>query len=216
MVEWQNSGDFYDLAAGAHTIVATSNNNCVTTIPVVVLEPLPLIVDVTPDTVILPLGEAQQVHVTYLNANGEISYDWSPALGLSCVDCPNPLVSPFANQDYVITLSFVHGTSTCYGSATLHADVLDPMPVFVPNSFSPNGDGNNDVFQIYGQGIKTIDLKIFNRWGELVYKSNNQFDGWDGTYKGLVQQPSVFTYAARITYLDDKKTEKQGTVTLLR
>jgi gliding motility-associated-like protein len=212
----QLSGDFYNVSAGAHTITAINNNGCVTTIPVVVLEPLPLVVDVVPDTVVLPLGDVQQVHVTYINANGEISYAWSPTLGLSCADCPDPLVSPFTSQDYEITLSYVHGSATCYGSATLHAEVLDPMPVFVPNSFSPNGDGNNDVFTIYGQGIKTLDLKIFNRWGELVYKSNNQFDGWDGTYKGQMQLPSVFTYTARVTYLDDKRAEKQGTVTLLR
>ena len=211
----QYSGDFYNLSAGAHTITATNINGCTSTIPVVVLEPLPIVVDVVPDTVILPLGSVQQVQVTYLNASN-VTYAWTPELGLSCTDCANPLVSPFYRQDYVVTISMVNGTATCYGSATLHADVLDPLPVFVPNSFSPNGDGNNDLFQIYGQGIKTVDLKIFNRWGELVYESNNQFDGWDGTYKGQVQLPQVFTYATKITFLNDKKLDKKGTVTLVR
>ncbi len=211
----QYSGDFYDLAAGAHTITATNLNGCVSTVPVVVLEPLPIVVDVVPDTVILPLGAVQQVQVTYLNASN-VTYAWTPELGLSCTDCADPLVSPFYRQDYVITISMVNGTATCYGSATLHADVLDPLPVFVPNSFTPNGDGNNDVFQIYGQGVKTLDLKIFNRWGELVYQSNNQFEGWDGTYKGQLQLPQVFTYATKITFLNDKKLDKKGTVTLVR
>ncbi len=211
----QFSGDFFNVSAGAHTITATNFNGCISTIPAVVLQPLPIIVDVVPDTVILPLGDVQQVQVTYLNASN-VTYTWTPELGLSCTDCPNPLVSPFFRQDYVVTISMINGTSTCYGSATLHADVLDPLPVFVPNSFTPNGDGNNDVFQIYGQGIKTIDLKIFNRWGELVYQSNNQFEGWDGTYKGQLQLPQVFTYAVKIVFLDDKKTNKKGTVTLVR
>ncbi len=212
----QFSGDFFNLSAGAHTITATNFNGCVSTIPVVVLEPLPIVVDVIPDTVIVPLGDAEQVQVVYINASANVTYAWAPELGLSCTDCPNPLVSPFYRQDYVVTISMVNGSATCYGSATLHADVLPPPPVYVPNSFTPNGDGNNDVFQIYGQGIKTVDLKIFNRWGELVYESNNQFDGWDGAYKGQVQLPQVFTYAVKIVFLNDKKTDKKGTVTLVR
>ncbi|HLP21955.1 MAG TPA: gliding motility-associated C-terminal domain-containing protein [Chitinophagales bacterium] len=212
----QYSGDFYNISAGDHIITATSYNNCVTTIPVLVLEPLPIVVDVVPDTVRLPLGQGQQVQVTYINANAPVTYAWTPELGLSCTDCPNPTVNPFTEQDYVITVSMVNGSATCYGSATLHAEVTKPLPVFVPNSFSPNGDGNNDVFQIYGQSIKSIDLKIFNRWGELVYESNNQFGGWDGTYKGQMQLPSVFTYATKVVFLDDTKTSLKGTVTLLR
>ena len=211
----QTSGDFLNLSAGAHTITATNANGCLSTVPVVVLEPLPIIVDVVPDTVVLPLGNGQQVLVTYLNATN-VSYAWTPELGLSCTDCPNPLVSPFNQQDYVVTISMINGSATCYGSATLHADVTDPLPVFIPNSFTPNGDGNNDLFQLYGQGIKSVDLKIFNRWGELVYQSNNQFDGWDGTYKGQLQLPQVFTYAVKIVFLDDKKLARKGTVTLLR
>jgi gliding motility-associated-like protein len=212
----QLSGDFYGLSAGPHVITATNMNGCVTEIPVLVLEPLPIVVDVVPDTVFLPLGQGQQVLVTYLNAAGDVTYSWTPELGLSCTDCPNPTVSPFTRQDYVITVSMVNGSATCYGSATLHANVTDPLPVYIPNSFTPNGDGNNDLFQLYGQSIKTVDLKIFNRWGELVYQTNNQFNGWDGTYKGALQTPQVFTYAVKVVFLDDKKLDRKGTVTLLR
>jgi len=88
--------------------------------------------------------------------------------------------------------------------------------VFIPNSFTPNGDGNNDFFQVYGESVKVIDLKIFNRWGELVYQSNNVFAGWDGTYKGIPQNPGVFSYAVQITFLDNSTLNKQGSVTLLR
>ncbi len=212
----QFSNDFYGLGAGPHIITVINGNGCISEVPVIVAEPLPIVVDVVPDTVILPLGEGEQVMVTYINAPGEVTYSWTPELGLSCIDCPNPMVSPFTQQDYVITISMVNGSATCYGSATLHADVLDPLPVFIPNSFTPNGDGNNDVFQLFGQSIKTVDLRIFNRWGELVYKTNNQFSGWDGTYKGQMQLPQVFTYAVKIVFLDDKKVDRKGTVTLLR
>jgi gliding motility-associated-like protein len=113
----------------------------------------------------------------------------------------------------VLTIAY---NDHCKTSADVLIGVEGAEPFFVPNSFSPNGDGNNDVFQIYGVGIKTIDLKIFNRWGELVYESNNQFDGWDGTYKGALQQPGVYVYNVYVTYLNDKKEQKVGSITILR
>ena len=94
--------------------------------------------------------------------------------------------------------------------------VVNNAKFFVPNSFSPNGDGNNDIFEIYGEDIKTVVLRVFNRWGEKVFESNNQFNGWDGTYKGIMQMPGVYTYDAQITFLDDTKAEKHGSITLIR
>jgi gliding motility-associated-like protein len=64
--------------------------------------------------------------------------------------------------------------------------------------------------------MKVVDLKIFNRWGEKVYETNNAFDGWDGTYKGVLQMPAVFTYTARVIFLNDKEFKKSGSVMLLR
>lgn len=210
----QYSGDFYNLSAGNHTITTYNYFGCVTTVPVLVSEPLPIIVDVNPDTLLLPLGQGGPVVVTYLNATN-VHYAWTPTLGLSCIDCPNPTVTVYQPGDYLITVSMQNGTSTCYGTATLHVDIEEQQPVFIPNSFSPNGDGNNDMFMIYGQGIKTVALKIFNRWGELVFESDNQFNGWDGTYKGVLQNPAVYTYTAQITFLNDKKISKNGSITIL-
>lgn len=210
----QYGGDFYNLAAGNHTITAVSNNGCSTDVTVDVKEPLPIYVEVNPDSLTLPLGEGQSVNVTYTNASG-VTYLWYPTVGLSCIDCPNPTVTVYNREDYTVTVSSVNGTSTCFGTALLHVDVKDPEPIFIPNSFSPNGDGNNDMFTIYGTDIRNIDLKIFNRWGELIYATTNQFSGWDGTYKGQLQMPQVYTYVARVTYLNNKKVEKKGTVTLL-
>ena len=87
---------------------------------------------------------------------------------------------------------------------------------FVPNAFTPNGDGNNDVFMVFGEGIGSVEVNVFNRWGEKVYESNNQFDGWNGTYKGELQNTGVFVYTVTATYLDGKKMDKTGTITLVR
>jgi gliding motility-associated-like protein len=211
----QYSGNFYNLSAGAHTITAISFNGCTSQVPVLVAEPLPIVVDVNPDTLFLNLGEGEQVQVTQQNAASP-NYLWTPTVGLSCIDCPNPYVTAYESGNYVIEVSSVNGTATCYGYATLRVEVAPHEPVFVPNSFSPNGDGNNDLFLVYGTDIRTVDLKIFNRWGELVFVTNNQMEGWDGAYKGQIQVPQVFTYDVRVTFLDGKKEERKGTVTLIR
>ncbi|MCW5908740.1 MAG: gliding motility-associated C-terminal domain-containing protein [Chitinophagales bacterium] len=210
----QFSGDFYFLSAGTHSITVTNANGCITTLQAVVHQPLPIIAQVTPDSLILALGASGQVLVTYQNASN-VNYNWNPPTGLSCSDCANPTVLVYGRNNYTVTVSS-QANAACYATATLLVDVLPELPIYIPNTFTPNGDGNNDVFQIYGQGIKTIDLKIFNRWGELVYKSNNQFDGWDGTYKNQLQLPQVFTYHAEIIFLNNKKIEKAGSVTLVR
>jgi gliding motility-associated-like protein len=72
------------------------------------------------------------------------------------------------------------------------------------------------LFLIYGESIKTVSLKIFNRWGEKVFDSQNQFLGWDGTYKGQPQAPGVYVYEAQITFLDNTQTLRTGSITLIR
>ena len=211
----QDTGYFGNLSAGPHVVTAVSNNGCTTSIPVVVPQPLPVEVVVTPDSVTLPLGGSQSVLVTTLNTTNP-TYNWVPSSGLSCVDCPNPVVNAYTAGNYVVTVSMVNGTATCYGSANLTVNVLSHTQAFAPNAFSPNGDGNNDVFQIYGEDIKTLDMKVFNRWGELVYSTTNSMAGWDGSYKGQMQMPGVYTYITVITYLDNSQETKKGTVTLLR
>ena len=101
-------------------------------------------------------------------------------------------------------------------SASSRVIVIGMPPVYIPNSFTPNGDGNNDLFLIYGEGIKTVNLKIFNRWGEMVFNSENQFLGWDGNYKGANQPVGVYVYEAQITFLDNRQTLRTGSITLIR
>ena len=213
--ESSDTGYFSNLSAGPHIITAINTKGCVDSIPVFVPQPLPVEVIITPDSLNLPLGGSQQVLVTCLNA-GNPTYNWTPSTGMSCVDCPNPVVSAYAPGDYIITVSTVNYGATCYGTATLHVAVGRHTRSFTPNAFTPNGDGNNDMFMIYGEDIKTISLKVFNRWGEKVFETTNSLAGWDGTYKGVLQNAGVFTYESIITYLDNSQESKNGTITLIR
>ena len=91
--------------------------------------------------------------------------------------------------------------------------------VFIPNAFTPNGDGKNDYFQIYGNlaGVEYVEAMIFNRWGEKVFESHDYNFQWDGTYKGVLQDPQVFVYQIKFAFLDGHvEPLKTGSITLLR
>lgn len=86
----------------------------------------------------------------------------------------------------------------------------------VPSAFSPNGDGKNDKIYVRGYGIKNIKWEIYNRWGILMFTSNNLSDGWDGTFKGELQPQDVYHYTLKVEFWDDTIDVKTGDITLLR
>ncbi|MDB5282671.1 MAG: large protein, partial [Bacteroidota bacterium] len=91
--------------------------------------------------------------------------------------------------------------------------------IFVPNAFSPNGDGNNDYFQMFGNtaGIHSMNIMIFDRWGEKVFESDETDFKWDGVYKGAKMQPAVFVYVMKVTFIDGRDSRlMKGSLTLVR
>ena len=88
--------------------------------------------------------------------------------------------------------------------------------LYVPNAFTPDGDGINDFFEIKGEEIKEFELWIFNRWGELVYHTNEITDFWDGTYKGIPSQIDVFVWKIKYEDFQKKYGTLVGHVSLLR
>ncbi len=215
----QNFGFFYGLGAGTHIIVATNGNGCIDTLIQFVPFPPPVIVDVVPDTVYLELGSSQQVQVNVQNATNP-TYVWNTLQGLSCNDCPNPIVNPYNDMVYTIRVydhSHTLNPSDCYGDATLYVFVEEHVKSYVPNAFTPaNGDGVNDILKVYGEGIKKLKFTIYDRWGELLFESNRQDIGWDGVFKGKLMNPGVYVYYVEAEYLDSKREYYQGSVTLLK
>lgn len=86
----------------------------------------------------------------------------------------------------------------------------------LPTGFSPNGDGHNDILKVRGGGIETMNLKIFNRWGEKIFETNDQNIGWDGRYKGKLQEVDAYAFILTATFIDGTSATKKGNVTLLR
>lgn len=98
--------------------------------------------------------------------------------------------------------------------------INESQNVYIPNAFSPNGDGNNDFFMVYtsnDKGLVYFELTIFNRWGEKVFESNTISQGWDGTYKGQLQNPDVYVYQATYGFRGEPLAQtRKGSVTLIR
>ena len=149
-----------------------------------------------------------------LMASGGVTYIWNPSNGLSCSTCPNPLAAPVITTSYFVTGTNEYG---CSASDTITVFVTQGGEVlYIPNSFSPDGNTLNDKFCVYGTSIKTIDLQIFDRWGELIFKSNDITKGWDGTFHGEDIEGGVYVYIVNCEYMSGKTAHRKGIVTVLR
>lgn len=153
-----------------------------------------------------------------LNGKGLDNYLWTPANYLSDRNIANPTADFPDTGTYTYVLS---GTSPsgCFGSDTIVIRVVDKAHMFLPNAFTPNNDGINDLLKPNLVGFSIIrTFEIFDRWGQLMYKAANDNDfGWDGTHKGKPADVGVYYY--RITYVDaitQEELAQTGDVTLLR
>jgi gliding motility-associated-like protein len=179
-----------------YMVVGHDRFNCFTDtgyIPLTVY-PIPT-VNAGPDQTIVG-GSTAQLLAT---ASPDVTtYKWSPATTLSCYNCPNPGATPNQTTKYNVEVSNLKG---CSSSDEVTVFVLcDKGNLFIPNTFSPNGDGVNDLLYPRGKGIYTIkSFKIFNRWGELVFEAanfsaNDPSKAWNGTFNGKKLNPDVYVY----------------------
>jgi gliding motility-associated-like protein len=159
---------------------------------------------------------------TTLSATGNLidKFKWSPGESLNCIDCPDPTASPNKTTEYTITVYTDFG---CVDSDKVTVKVLcDESQLFIPNTFTPNGDGQNDVFYPRGTGLdKVRSFRVYNRWGEVVFERsgmplNDAAYAWDGTYKGNVLPPDVFVYVVEATCEGGEIMTIKGDVTLVR
>jgi trimeric autotransporter adhesin len=109
------------------------------------------------------------------------------------------------------------GTVSCQLSVSLAVTGKTlPDDIYIPNAFTPNGDGRNDILLVYGYTIQNMRLMIFNQWGEKIFESNSQSAGWNGTYKGKPQPSGVYMYVCQLTLRDGTTEVKKGSVNLVR
>ena len=193
------------------TYVAVAGIGSCTTSDTITVTVLPLpSVNAGNDTTIL-FGQSVVINATAPNG----TYDWSPTDYLSCSDCLNPTANPEFDTEYILTVTDANG---CVNSDTVLIIVdLECADLFVPNIFTPNGDGDNDDIRVYNKlCVQTMDFKIFDRWGNMVYSSTNAEEKWDGTYKGKRAETGVYVYVLKATLTNGKEVVKKGNISLLK
>lgn len=187
--------------------IATATNACGTTTDSIEVHVIaPPLIDAGADVSIFAGGTAS------LSATGGTSYSWSPSTGLSCMNCQSPMASPAQSTDYIVTGS----NGYCSSTDTVRVIIEGDNVVYVPTAFSPNNDGNNDVLFVRGNSIETLDFRVYDRWGQLVFSSSDQSEGWDGTKNGEPLSKAVFVFTVEGTFLDGTTFKEDGNISLLR
>ncbi len=217
-IYYQTDSIFNGLSAGQYTVYIRDDNGCVTEFIENVLEPAEIVVDAGPDIEIL-LGDSIQLDAT-TNHPGPVVWTWNNGEFLSCTDCPDPWVFPMESINYEV---MVLDTNGCEASDDISIIVNKNRDVFIPNAFTPNGDGVNDLLYVFGDpSVSNIRLfKIFDRWGEQVFSTENVLPndptfGWDGQFKGQRMNGGVFVYYVEVAFIDGETETYKGSVTLLR
>jgi gliding motility-associated-like protein len=153
-----------------------------------------------------------------LNAAGGSEYVWSPTTYLSNPLIFNPVAMLPAGKDSMSYRVKVSTPEGCTGYDSLNIYVFETLPeIFVPNAFTPNHDGINDVFRAKLAGMKRLYyFRVFNRWGELLYSTSDLGKGWDGTFNGRDQASGTYVWAAKATDYKDNTVMQKGTFVLIR
>ncbi|MEM6398337.1 MAG: PKD domain-containing protein [Bacteroidota bacterium] len=180
-------------------------------------------IEAEPDTVFLPgttevvvIGNCDDCEFDWTTDNGSIEGDGSTIIGIPEIGGPN--VNP-ETATYTTTVM----SNGCSIDLSVTVFVVEPIcdvdHVFIPNAFSPNGDNENDLLRVrsnFLEEISEFDLMIFNRWGQEMYRSFDQFGAWDGTYEGEELEPDVYGYYLRLVCPTGEELIQQGNITILK
>ncbi len=174
---------------------------------------VPAEIEVAPPIDTILRGDSVQLTATF---GPNFSYNWNPSNSLDNPTGHDPIASPEKTTGY--TLQVVDGNG-CIIERQLLIVVLtlceEPF-IFIPTGFTPNGDGKNDVFKVFGNDLTEANIIVYDRWGEQVFESNDPSIGWDGTYNGKQLPPDVYGFYAIVKCEDGQSFAKKGNVTLIR
>jgi gliding motility-associated-like protein len=213
---FQSENHFGNLVAGDYTLYFKNSNECLFSLDFTI-DAAPEVFVNLPEDITIELGES--VEIDAITSPGIVSYIWTPGIWLSCDDCQNPTAQPEETTLYTL---LVANPNDCTAQDSMLITVEFTPKVYVPNAFSPNNDGINDEFYLFGDGIAEVRLlRIFDRWGEMVYEKtnfppNDPLYGWDGKFKGKPMNSDVFAYYAIVGFIDGSEEIVKGDLTLLR
>ncbi|MEO1262253.1 MAG: gliding motility-associated C-terminal domain-containing protein [Bacteroidota bacterium] len=207
------------LSGGIFEVVVIDDLGCTIAETVEVYEPEDFDINAGPDQEI-ELGETTEIEAIINPLTNQL-YAWSPPDFLECTECLTSPLCPTETILYLLTVA--DPISGCTLQDSILITVNKTRRIYIPNAFSPNGDGVNDFFMVFsGIGVEQVqEFKVFDRWGELVFEnfnfSPNDFkEGWDGSFKGDRMDPAVFAYYAKVLFKDGVSLLYEGDIHLIR
>lgn len=208
---------FTDLSPGAQMLTVVDANGCAADTTAILIAAAVPYVELG-DDVEIELGDGVTIQAV-INLI-PMSVLWSPPLGLSCLDCLEPVAMPVNTTVYTLTVSSEDG---CSVSDSLRIVLVKGRKIYIPNAISPKDDGLNSRLTVYtDQGASKIQsLLVYSRWGELLFESynfppNDLNYGWNGRFRGKEMPAGVYVWRATIEFLDGVVVEKTGDVTIVR
>jgi gliding motility-associated-like protein len=209
------------LNVGTYTATITDSRGCVFDTTFTLTNDSAFSMNAIPDTVTINQGDTKQLGLQIItnhngaNAGTDITYTWDPSFGLSCADCPAPLASPVITTEYTIHAVTDSG---CVSDSKTLITVIPQHQLYVPNTFTPNADGINDYWEIFGNKKAWIfcEAEVFDRWGEKIFQTNDINFQWDGKYRGTPVEPGVYTYVFKVVFIDDYSVTNKGAITIIR
>ena len=210
--KWQNGSTdsvFTATTAGTYFVTAFDNCNRIYTDTIQIIS-TNYSLEIFKDTSIC-LSESVVLTAT----SNFINYTWQPLTNLTIINNKTVEVSPTITTKYNVKAEKFAG---CFLTDTVEVKVENCTQfIFFPSSFTPNGDGTNDIFKPFIGGVlNKFELKIYNRWGQLVFFSNNKFNGWDGNYKNLNQPIGTYIWNCNYKFINKPEMYKKGTITLIK
>jgi gliding motility-associated-like protein len=182
----------------------------------IVIIDLPRIVNVAanPDTIFA--GQTSQLNASGCNL---CTFEWSPGGTLSNPRIANPVATPTETTDYTLTVTQGECVATFPVRVVVINAICDKDHIYLPTAFTPNGDGQNDIWQLrstFLDELLSVELIVYNRWGQKVFETRNPRIGWDGTFRNEQLPPDVYGYYLRVVCPGQEELVQKGNVTLLR
>ena len=191
-----------------YTVSVSNNSLCPSTATVeVTVNPLPVVNAGRDSTVNMD-------EVATLNGTGNVPVGFisNSATPLNCNFCPSVMVNPQDNTCYTLMGENEYG---CIAFDKVCITVTKDWDIFIPNTFTPNGDEKNDLFMAFGYGILQIDMIIFDKWGTIIFNEKNTQNGWSGKKGGSVCEQGIYVYKIYIQTMNGKYIERIGHITVL-
>lgn len=210
---WTQQANYLYPARGVYTarLYAVSTDGCPAEPKEASVEVVDLQLDAGRDTVVAK-GQPLQLHATA--TGNDLQYTWLPSTGMDNPYVADPVASLQKDQEFHVTVTSPEG---CRDDDVVAVKVYTGPEFYVPNAFTPNNDGRNDLFRVIAAGVPKLDfLRVWDRWGKVIFQTTELSTPWDGTLNGQPAGPGTYVWMVQGVDYQGKRFSRQGTVTLIR